>query len=56
MGDEPERRTTFLVVGRVGVTSLGRDRFVVTASDEQHAVEGFEPARQLARALAEQHV
>jgi hypothetical protein len=57
---EPEAWETnapapFLRVGDVGVTSLWRGRFFVVGPDEERTVEGFEQARQLARALAERH-
>jgi hypothetical protein len=49
---ETNASAPFLRVGDVGVTSLGGDRFLVVAPAERHEVEGFEPARQLARDLA----
>jgi hypothetical protein len=57
MEREPEPWQTnaagpFLSVGDVGVRSLGRDRFLVVTPDGERGVEGFEPARQLARELA----
>jgi len=34
------------------VQSLGGDQFLVMTPDQERAVEGFEPARQLAHELA----
>jgi hypothetical protein len=54
---EPAARETnatgpFLSVGAVAVYALGEDRFRLVAPGGERDVEGFEPARQLARELA----
>jgi hypothetical protein len=41
----------FLSIGEVAVYARGEDRFRVVAPDVEREVEGFEPARQLAREL-----
>jgi hypothetical protein len=61
MDREPEPWETsatgpFLVVGDVGVRSLGRDRFAVVSPGEERIVEGFGLARQLAHDLAERRL
>jgi hypothetical protein len=43
----------FLSVGEVAVYALGEDRFRLIAPDGEREVEGFEPARQLAREIAD---